>query len=748
MKLLSMNGVLSTTNIDSMKLLLSHIRVPCANAMGEWYIVGTALHHWSGGDVGGLQLWIDWSNKYRCKCQRKWAIMQATECETPRTVYSLIGLHVKYSKIPWVGDFTKLSPWLEFDLLQDLPKTIETVYFNDEFISASKAIRFTDNEISCILSPTGTGKTQLIVRNVQATWHDIKLLSVVPRISLAKVHQKEWGLQSYLETSTHGVDEVICIDSLMKLESFANNPNSPKFILVLDEFNSLIMHTLNNLKSMSMNRFKIYDVFKKLIRKAKFTICLDADVSSGALKFIQELSAGLHVKLFINEFRKVRTTPVTFFASKPEIRNDMLNKMRAGEKVFVISDDKNTFLKTVVKPIWNREPELRNSILVYTAEQGSGDDLGNVNEAWAEANVFASPRIIYGVDFNIPNTHHVYHISYGKHTLNALSINQQIARIRNPLSINVYCQNRNTRRFFSREQVAKDHQLRINSFGFGGNELIAQTQNESVFLPVYRDLVIWNTYLDDALKSNLAMHLRAMLGAKGFTNIKFDPRKRKFKFPRLTPAEDKLYNASLLTLADSQYATYVKQINDFVIARGKDGIHLGFDITHRMKSDRSFYTTIQSAFCYLIPPEANGEGKVHDGPDTIITSLPYKIKLAKIMERGLRLKPLDYDREKDAKTMANAIPRIGKFSDDLLGQIVSAFPTNNKINKFKDHLKYKTPAQYYTLFIEMMANLFPSMFKPIQSEYRDVATGARVRMRTWKFDPADRDIILKAFQND
>jgi len=731
--------VLSKANIDAMVLLLCHIREPCANTETQWYIVGECLFNWSGGDARALEMWIQWSldakSRFRCKCENRWAKLQSKKFTNPRTLATLIKIHQKYTQIPWRGEFTQLLPFSEFDLLQNLPENIQVVHFENEFVSNANAIRFNDNEISCVNSPTGSGKTQLIVRNVQTAFPDIKLISAGSRISLTKVHQKEWGLNSYLEVTTHGVDEVVCIDSLMKFQPFVNDPNAEPFIFVMDEFNSLITHTLNNLSSMSKNRFRIYDVLRKLCLNAKFVVCLDADVTSGALRFIQNLTK-LPVTLYINTFKKIRTTPVTHFASKPEIRNDILNRLIRGEKVFVISDDKTTFMNTFVKPFWNRLPAVRELMLVYTSEQGASKDFGDVNDLWKLANVFASPRIIYGIDYNVPDTHHVYFISFGKNTLNALAVCQQIARIRSPLSINIACQNSNTRRFFSLKDVETNNGYRNKTFNKLGQGLINGEFRQDIV--TYRNLVNWTDYVDDTLKSSLALHVMSMIRNKGYTNVTFNTQKRRFKFPTLTQAEDKLYNASLLTVADEQYANYMAQLNRF---SNTIGLQNDAELFAKMKADKKWYTTVKTYWIRKQPEEM-----VFDASDTVSQSVEFRLKLAEHMHTGLRLKWFDYDRERDAKTMANARPRIGQFSNALLGQIVDSFPTNNHKNKFKDCLKYKTPGQYYNLLMEMMACLFPALFKPIQCEYRDRATGARVHFRCWKFYAANYDILVKTFQ--
>ena len=45
---------------------------------------------------------------------------------------------------------------------------------------------------------------------------------------------------------------------------------------------------------------------------------------------------------------------------------------------------------------------------IYTKIDGNDNDFSDVNEIWKEKNILCSPKIIYGVDYNLEKTHHVY----------------------------------------------------------------------------------------------------------------------------------------------------------------------------------------------------------------------------------------------------------------------------------------------------------------------------------------------------
>ena len=45
---------------------------------------------------------------------------------------------------------------------------------------------------------------------------------------------------------------------------------------------------------------------------------------------------------------------------------------------------------------------------MYTKIDGNDNDFSDVNEIWKEKIILCSPKIIYGVDYNVEKTHHVY----------------------------------------------------------------------------------------------------------------------------------------------------------------------------------------------------------------------------------------------------------------------------------------------------------------------------------------------------
>lgn len=67
---------------------------------------------------------------------------------------------------------------------------------------------------------------------------EIKLLSLVSRVSLSYTHQIEFQITNYQDTVNHGLNEVYQLDSIDKFI----NSNNDYYILFLDEVASLCSH--------------------------------------------------------------------------------------------------------------------------------------------------------------------------------------------------------------------------------------------------------------------------------------------------------------------------------------------------------------------------------------------------------------------------------------------------------------------------------------------------------------------------
>jgi hypothetical protein len=99
-----------------------------------------------------------------------------------------------------------------------------------------------------------------------------------------------------------------------------------------------------------------------------------------------------------------------------------------------------------------------------------------------------------------------------------------------------------------------------------------------------------------------------------------------------------------------------------------------------------------------------------DGAQGVATGFYYKLQLAKQMSNAMKLKWLDFNLKKDMDTMNKLRPRI-IFTDEFLGQVCAVTPTLNQKNKFTDYHQYKNYLGYHKLFMKLMAQLFPAMFK-------------------------------------
>ena len=118
---------------------------------------------------------------------------------------------------------------------------------------------------------------------------------------------------------------------------------------------------------------------------------------------------------------------------------EIVERIKNGELVYICSDSIgminkiNLNLKKQIKHIdFN---EISN---IYTKIDGNYNDFSEVNEIWKEKNILCSPKIIYGVDYNLEKTHHVYAFYDENSEIDIFTYYQQMRRIRDAKSLNIF----------------------------------------------------------------------------------------------------------------------------------------------------------------------------------------------------------------------------------------------------------------------------------------------------------------------
>ena len=144
--------------------------------------------------------------------------------------------------------------------------------------------------------------------------------------------------------------------------------------------------------------------------------------------------------ILYNNIREMEIkVPVNINFSEVMMYEDMLEKIKLGELVYICSDSIgminkiNLNLKKQITHI-----DFNEISKIYTKIDGNDNDFSEVNEIWKEKNILCSPKIIYGVDYNLEQTHHVYAFYDENNEIDVLTYYQQINRIRDAKSLNIF----------------------------------------------------------------------------------------------------------------------------------------------------------------------------------------------------------------------------------------------------------------------------------------------------------------------
>ena len=283
----------------------------------------------------------------------------------------------------------------------------------------------------------------------------INTLVLTSRVSLANTLSKTLDLSLYTNNKKHCLDSVYSIESCDKVideinfydeEDKEDNKYDKKkrslnkvgenhrLLLVIDE----IAGFLNHLESTTIKeRQHKIRIISRMFRKAHYIVILDADILNIHLKFLCNIMKEKQIYLFHNVNIKKVDYDTKIFLCQEMIIDEIINKILQGEKVYICSDSRKK-IDMIRKDLKKKIDKFEETTKVYTKDLGFVTDFNNVNEIWQNYNIMVSPKVIYGIDYNIKNTHHVYGFFNDSSDIDVILDYQQISRVRQPKSLNIY----------------------------------------------------------------------------------------------------------------------------------------------------------------------------------------------------------------------------------------------------------------------------------------------------------------------
>lgn len=338
------------------------------------------------------------------------------------------------------------------------------------------------NGINCLIikSPTNTGKTTAIMVLLDYYLNketNTTVLSIVTRRSMSACHLSSFNdekynsrfkFYSYLDESIESLDYFISsLENLIRVDDKYD-------VVILDEVNSLINYfyssTLNNKRLICIRKLL------ELINKAKIVIAVDANITDMVFVLFNQLNKSIYY--YENKYQNKKDIPLNIFYSKKY--NKELNILSFCEKYIVnkyIKKSKSTLILTdsketteILKQIFIKHNSKEDYYRVFNREEGTLQDMIDINKVGVNRCLIASPRWCYGLDLLIDYEEIFVMYSYtsGLQSMGTLEMIQQISRARNTKCVNLLCLDPNAKyafnQFISYEENQKNQEKYINGY--------------------------------------------------------------------------------------------------------------------------------------------------------------------------------------------------------------------------------------------------------------------------------------------
>ena len=511
----------SLDQLETLKTMLKALPEKYPTEYDLWRNIGFAMRSFSDCEVL-FTLYCEFSQRCPSKysfteCQKVWR-SDSSKCKKPITWKTINHYYMQDNKKPmWIFKDESI------DLLEGVEDLdMKIIRINSEYMtSEKKQIQIFDynfeklkNQIYIIKSHTGSGKTTAMshIRKI-AKNENLLVHSIGSRKSLVNFHSKTLNLEYYenlKDDKNFFGDLAIQLDSIMR--DVINTKD--KYILFLDELNSLISHLKNPLSTMKKERLNLMTKLFKLINDAEFVFGVDADCSTSMLKFLKA-NTTKPITFFLNEFKPKDKCDVILNTDVTTIKNKIINAINQNTPIFVGSDSLTKLQEEILIPIiehFKDDKKISKRIKFFSSLHGDRDEMTNA-DVLKDCFVFVTPCVTYGVDFNYEAE--VFGVYYGN-SINALSCCQQIARIRKPISINLYFgKDSVVPQFPSYEKFEEFYSDTTNNHIILKQlDINIQIDFEGILLKSYRQYVFESEYLEKRFM-NLKFHVCDILTGKG-----------------------------------------------------------------------------------------------------------------------------------------------------------------------------------------------------------------------------------------
>ena len=390
-----------------------------------------------------------------------------------RSIYYDAKAYDWFMKLPVPAKITwrSIPFWINQYREEDIPNTGGDSTYNQRYI--------TDDEVKSLLGihpstavvfPPGCGKTT----SMCSVLREKKFISVTYRVALAGQQLsnfKKMGLtdvacytdlkgksgSAYAKAfsefnSARG--RIVQIDSLGKIDWTNLDEDT---VVWLDESSALLDY-LSTSPTLNNKLRSIQAMFSGLLKRTTGLILTDADLKICHREFINKIKE-METFVIDNSYIPEKDTKATIlYDEEALVIQEVIRKLKGGSKNVIVCADS----KTLIERISNSLPKGINK-KVYTADEGDTSDIeNNVDTSWEEHCVLYSPKIVTGVDYNVPSD--VYGFFTGR-SVSFRSFVQMIERTRNKLSLTISVTAKHKEpRFGSYDHVRNETLLSIKSY--------------------------------------------------------------------------------------------------------------------------------------------------------------------------------------------------------------------------------------------------------------------------------------------
>ncbi len=354
---------------------------------------------------------------------------------------------------------------------------------NSKYISDNAIKIFNDKikeeiNVLILMSPTGTGKTTVINKLIDdylVSNPNAKILSVITRRSMSACHVSAFNksnskvkFTSYLDDDYESIDYFIS-----SLENLIRVHETYDFI-ILDEVNSLINYFYSS--TLQNKRLQCISMLLQLLLCSNLVIAVDANITDLVFTLFKQLNKSMF--FYRNTFQNKKDVPLNIYYS--QIYNEDNNLIMyceehiipkyisKGKACLILTDSKEVTDK--LKLIFIKHNSREEYYRIFTREEGTLEDMKNINEVGRHKLILSSPKFIYGIDICVEyeEVFMIYRRTTGLFSMGALEMIQQMGRARNTKCVNLLALDPNAKldfnKYISYEQNKKIQDQIINGY--------------------------------------------------------------------------------------------------------------------------------------------------------------------------------------------------------------------------------------------------------------------------------------------